>query len=754
MVSASQLKFCGGVLIMSRDHFFKSFRSQWRKLLWDLRAYFIYLVLSLVMAVSLLVGVRYVVVKQEDDYLSLLVQHFQAQCDTMLSDLQFASDVLLSNPAFFNTLEGDDDALEPLELCRLIASIRDASTYVDEIYVISPELNHIFAGSGYYTYDSLSSIQSKLGADEADLLPDSTTSQGQLTLLNSYSYAPYFVVPIYGEDGETLGSMVVSMRAREFQHLFYDLDADFCCLFSQESGHYLCSVFSTTVAEDADWYDNDFVNDFLDAQVSCTYLEEGEYTYMVAVLDSEYMKPLRIILIAFAVYFLLLLALAVAYIWRSLSNRYQEISSLVDALPQNTTSYGTYEEVLAKVRSSLMDFRVQQDDTYQRAVTTTLRNILFGRYVGSALDEKLLAQAQLRSPCGKYYVVAFSLSNIEELLPGSRRKSDVSAMISVMLNSSLEGLSGQELAFTSCTDHSNILVVFGADREDDFRENVQRVCTEANELLRETYSIHTQVIVSSLCPGPSALPDAYQEILQLHSFLRSIDSKAQVVFQEDLRSNQAMLLDGTFLRKEHILINTLLTEKFDLVPGMVNAILAEHVVPLRSNYVTASHRLVSIANVLSEGVLSANLPPEVSERAVNLLHNANSVSQLNEAVSQIFGQIAEQHSSNARSEDNLLRHACHYIENNLYDMNLNVAAICEDSNISFQYLTRLFRKEYNRTIAEYISFRRISKAKELLKNTNMTVAAIAQSVGYSSVDTLTRNFRKLEGLTPTEYRKL
>lgn len=739
---------------MPREHFIKSFRRQWRKLLWDLRSYFIYLLLSLVMAVSLLVGVRYVVVQQEDDHLSLLVQHFQAQCDTMLSDLQFASDVLLGSPVFLSMLEGDEDAAAPLELCSFIASVRDASTYVDEIYVISPRLNHIFAGSGYYSYDSLSAIQSRLGADEADLVSPIASGQRQLTLLNGSGYAPYFVITIYGEDGEALGNMVVSMKTREFLHLFYDLEADFCCLFSQESGHYLCSVFSTTVAEDPDWYDNDYVNEFLDAQVSCAYLEEGEYAYMVAVLDAEYAKPLRVILIAFAVYFLLLLALAVAYVWRSLSKRYQEISSLVDALPQNSTSYGSYEEVLAKVRSALTDFRMQQDDADRRAVSTTLRNILFGKYLEPEPDEALLAQAQLQSPCGKYYVVAFSLSNIEELLPGRRRKSDVSAMISVMINSSLEGLSGGKLRFTSCTDHSNILMVFGADREEDFRENVQWVCTEVNNLLRETYNIHTQVIVSSLCPNPAALPDAYQEILQLHSFLHSIDSKAQVVFQEDLDSNQAMLLDGTFLRKEHILINTTLTEKFDLVPGMVNAILAEHVVPLRSNYVTASHRLVSIANVLAEGVLSANLPPEVSEHAVTLLNNANSVSQLNEAAAEIFGQIAEQHTSNTRSEDGLLLHACNYIENNLYDMNLNVAAVCEDSNISFQYLTRLFRKEYNRTIAEYISFRRIAKAKELLKNTNMTVAAIAQSVGYSSVDTLTRNFRKLEGLTPTEYRKL
>jgi YesN/AraC family two-component response regulator len=51
--------------------------------------------------------------------------------------------------------------------------------------------------------------------------------------------------------------------------------------------------------------------------------------------------------------------------------------------------------------------------------------------------------------------------------------------------------------------------------------------------------------------------------------------------------------------------------------------------------------------------------------------------------------------------------------------------------------------------------RRIERAKELLRqNPNMNVAEIAEAVGYNNTPSLTRNFRKLEGLTPSEYRAL
>jgi YesN/AraC family two-component response regulator len=56
-------------------------------------------------------------------------------------------------------------------------------------------------------------------------------------------------------------------------------------------------------------------------------------------------------------------------------------------------------------------------------------------------------------------------------------------------------------------------------------------------------------------------------------------------------------------------------------------------------------------------------------------------------------------------------------------------------------------------VAEYVNYCRIEKAKELLTSTDDTTIVIAEKIGYKNSDTFTRNFKKMEGITPSDYRK-
>lgn len=85
---------------------------------------------------------------------------------------------------------------------------------------------------------------------------------------------------------------------------------------------------------------------------------------------------------------------------------------------------------------------------------------------------------------------------------------------------------------------------------------------------------------------------------------------------------------------------------------------------------------------------------------------------------------------------------------------LKALYICEAAGVSVQRLTRMFQSQFNMAVAEYMNACRIKLAKELLPDRQLTVAQIAQQVGYSNADTFTRNFRKVEGITASEYRKM
>lgn len=73
--------------------------------------------------------------------------------------------------------------------------------------------------------------------------------------------------------------------------------------------------------------------------------------------------------------------------------------------------------------------------------------------------------------------------------------------------------------------------------------------------------------------------------------------------------------------------------------------------------------------------------------------------------------------------------------------------------INKYYLTRIFKESFGSTINQYIVYKRITKAKHLIRFTEMTMDEIASAVGMGDGNYFSRIFRKIEGISPTEYKK-
>jgi LacI family transcriptional regulator len=90
-------------------------------------------------------------------------------------------------------------------------------------------------------------------------------------------------------------------------------------------------------------------------------------------------------------------------------------------------------------------------------------------------------------------------------------------------------------------------------------------------------------------------------------------------------------------------------------------------------------------------------------------------------------------------------HACHGI---------GVDDVLEHLTVSRSVLQRLFRKELGRTILDSITAMRIQRVKQLLTETDLCLADIADRAGYSYVEYLSTSFRRQTGQSPSTYRRL
>lgn len=85
--------------------------------------------------------------------------------------------------------------------------------------------------------------------------------------------------------------------------------------------------------------------------------------------------------------------------------------------------------------------------------------------------------------------------------------------------------------------------------------------------------------------------------------------------------------------------------------------------------------------------------------------------------------------------------------------NLTLSLIAEAIGAHPVYLAREFRHRHNCTVGEYIRHLRIQFACREMANSDATIAEIASASGFYDQSHFSRTFKRLTGITPTEYRK-
>lgn len=93
-----------------------------------------------------------------------------------------------------------------------------------------------------------------------------------------------------------------------------------------------------------------------------------------------------------------------------------------------------------------------------------------------------------------------------------------------------------------------------------------------------------------------------------------------------------------------------------------------------------------------------------------------------------------------------------YIANYYWRSDLKVPEIAKHLHIDRTHLFRLFKESVGMAPQQYLASVRMEKARRLLQDTDMSVQAVAASVGYEDALHFSKTFKKVQGITPSGYR--
>ncbi len=100
----------------------------------------------------------------------------------------------------------------------------------------------------------------------------------------------------------------------------------------------------------------------------------------------------------------------------------------------------------------------------------------------------------------------------------------------------------------------------------------------------------------------------------------------------------------------------------------------------------------------------------------------------------------------------LLGQAVEFIDSHFTDDSLSLNLVAREINISANYLSAVFSQEMGVTFTEYVTGKRMEKARELLRSTDKRSGEIAFAVGYRDPHYFSFLFKKTQGCTPRDYR--
>ena len=153
------------------------------------------------------------------------------------------------------------------------------------------------------------------------------------------------------------------------------------------------------------------------------------------------------------------------------------------------------------------------------------------------------------------------------------------------------------------------------------------------------------------------------------------------------------------------------------------------------------------------GILHISLPDQNSSGPISLeqISSCETLFELNQLLVQELAAFLTQ-ADLSKEESAPVTAIKNFIATHYQDDTLSIKDISDHVYLSTSYICTLFKNETGQTLNQYITKYRVERAKKLLADPLTKISDISSKVGYSDGNYFGKTFKKIVGLSPTEYR--
>lgn len=670
----------------------------------------------------------------------------------------------------------EDTRYDMLGVIKEIAHYKGTNPFIDELYVYFKNTDIILKDSGLYYphffYQEEIAKNASIGYDEwmkhltqysyGSYLPSKLDNNGnEILVFRSLPLNAQFDSQVEASVGIVINEQNIIKLLSDIDVLNHGstiiLDADNNVIAEVGNSLAYASIKDvlSKISDKSGYFDKEIAD--VDSMIAYTVSNYSGWKYMAIIprktfmQKAEYIKELTMILSALSIVIGILMSyLMTRREYNPIKRILEKITAKFGDLPQGIgNEYDIIEEMLDKTISA--NESIEQELALQKPV---LRHTFLSKLLHDELledDESIMetiAFLGINLPYD-YYLVAvahinnYFASNIQELNEDQRIKCSI---IMYSLVNDLINDTGSEIVSNMVEEEGNeYILLFNMKKKES---GIIDIIQEVHSLMEHNYGLTMSFYIGESHSGFSGIRQSYDEAKEAVEY-GSFNSNHKILMYDDLLQSECDRSYYYPIEEEVKLINCVKAGERNKAERLINDIFArnldnkmqvELIKCLFFDMASTAIKVASEMHIDYQDIVYENFPHMNACRAKeDILFMYDRMCEL----------INQRKSSPTKKlcNDILL-----YIESNYTNTDICLTDIAQQFNMTVAYISHLFKTQMGIGIADYINRLRVEKAKELLKDSQLKLAEIAEIVGYTNDASFIRTFKKYEGVTPGQFR--
>lgn len=659
--------------------------------------------------------------------------------------------------------------------------------YIDDIFLLFPDKEYVLTSKTHYSVQGLIKYLNKnhdlqieelsylfMQKNNSELVYSKRRTAGEYVFFVVQSIPPFregqSAIIMLLLNAEALKD-VVSMEDNTFERVLF-LPDDFA--WSEEKLPFIRKADYSNLMESREFTYIPYVENMVLGKRSEVY----PIHYIANISSKDLNEKTNFVILLFILCFLIfcIAAIIMTFYWAHF--QYKPLNKIMNKLNTGTdkreeaylkNEYTFLESGLDRVFSEIERSRKKLSEQETVVRDNLLLKLIRGEALVIAREEVDISQYGIHFSGNEFAVGLFTIrEDSEQLLEESIQLKDENEILDlchILMKETIE-----QNARDSCQGYlveagGRFAVVFCKAPDisgEYFFECVQSECERALHIVKNSIHLKLFCAISTLHTDRKGIAKGYAEAEEIEEYAILLSRKDDILSYSEYHNNQEQPLNG----EEQIMadrcrevVALIRSGSYSEAKEEFNSLIDSYISDIHS-LIMARYRLFALMNQLIQAL--EELRGDINEdfyRELNMvgyfleIHHRE---EFKKKMEELIDRISSYYSMHRQQEEGDLRdidRIQEFINSRYMDSSLSAGLISDEFKINPTSLSRYFKKHTGEGILDYIHIKRIAKAEELLRDSQMTIKEVSEKVGYNSSLTMIRVFKRYRNCTPGQYRE-